>query len=125
MDLTGWVPIYGYRAAGELWLDWCHIGQRRFTGPFFSDTIDRVLGDPAALLFRHQTSIAQAQEWLGAHPGLQPAGFIFHMSRCGSTLVSQMLAAMPANRVLAEAPAIQTVLQAGPVDWLRTVVGLL
>lgn len=28
-------------------------------------------------------------------PGPEPSGFILHMSRCGSTLVTQMLAAVP------------------------------
>ena len=65
----------------------------------------------------------------------RPAGFIFHMSRCGSTLVAQMLAALPENRVLSEPTAINAVIRAALldaripratlVDWLRTVVGLL
>jgi len=38
---------------------------------------------------------------LRKNPGLgRPAVFIFHMSRCGSTLVSQMLASVPRNLVV-------------------------
>ena len=40
-----------------------------------------------------------------AEPGIDPTGFIFHLARCGSTLVSQMLAALPEHIVLSEAPA--------------------
>lgn len=135
MDLTGWTPIYSYFAAGQLMLDWCHTSRRRFTEPFFGDTIDRTMSDPAVRLFRHQTTIEQAREWGRGVPRLMPAGFVFHMSRCGSTLVSQMLAALPENRVLSEPSPLNNVIRAALLDeklprhtileWLRTVVGLL
>ena len=46
-----------------------------------------------------------------ARPSVPPAGFVFHMSRCGSTLVSQMLAAHREHIVISEAGPIDTVLQ--------------
>jgi hypothetical protein len=135
MDLTGWTPMYSYFAGGQLMLDWCHTGRRRFTESFFGDTIDQVTGDHAALLFRHRTTIEKAKEWSRHRPAMPPAGVIFHMSRCGSTLVAQMLAALPENRVLSEPTAINAVIRAALldvriprgtlVDCLRTVVGLL
>ncbi len=135
MDLTGWTPMYAYFARGQLMLDWCRTGRRRFTESFFGDTIDQVTRDPAALLFRHQTSIDEGREWMRQRRGLTPAGFVFHVSRCGSTLVSQMLAALPENRVLSEPTALNAVMRAALVDagipratlvdWVRTVVGLL
>jgi hypothetical protein len=45
------------------------------------------------------------------HDSLPPDGFIFHMSRCGSTLVAQMLAALPANIVISEAAPIDAIVQ--------------
>ena len=135
MDLTGWTPMYSYFAAGQLILDCCHTGRRRFTESFFGDTIDQVTRDQAALLFRHQTTVDEAKEWTRQRPGLSPAGFIFHISRCGSTLVSQMLAALPENRVLSEPTALNAVIRAALLDaripratlldWLRTAVRLL
>src|SRR4029077_6493953 len=66
---------------------------------------------------------------------LEPSGFIFHMSRCGSTLVSQMLAALPSNIVVSEASPIDTVVQAGrwrrdlsedrQARWLPPIIGAL
>ncbi len=135
MDLTGWTPMYSYFAGGQLMVDWCHTGRRRFTEAFFGDTIDQVTGDHAALLFRHRTTIDEARECSRYRPAMPPAGFIFHVSRCGSTLVAQMLAALAENRVLSEPTAINAVIRAAlldaripratMVDWLRTVVGLL
>jgi len=135
MDLTGWTPIYSYLAGGQLMLDWCYTGERRFTEPFFGDTVDQVNRDLAALLFRHQTTIEEASRRERRSPGMPPAGFIFHLSRCGSTLVSRMLAVLPENRVLSEPTALNTVMRAALLDesipratlldWLRTVVSLL
>jgi hypothetical protein len=55
--------------------------------------------------------MALVEEWARESPGLVPAGFVFHLSRCGSTLVSQMLAAVERNRVLSEPPALDDVLR--------------
>lgn len=135
MDLAGWTPIYTYFAAGRPVLDCCYTGARRFTEPFFGDTIDRLCRDPAVMLFRRQAPLDRAAEWLRLHPGLPPTGFIFHMSRCGSTLVARMLGSIPSNRVLSEPTALNGVLRAALLDSslpreahrerLRAVVNLL
>ncbi len=135
MNLAGWTPVYSYFASGQLMLDWCYTGQRRFTEPFFGDTVDVITRDPAALLFRHQTTMEEAAGWNSQHPGLSPSGFIFHMSRCGSTLTARMLAALPAHRVLSEPTPLNAVIRAALLDtavpratllhWLRTLVSLL
>jgi len=135
MNLTGWTPIYSYFADAQLMLDWCYTGARRFTEPFFGDTIDQVNRDLAALLFRHQTTFAEARDWERRNPGMPPDGFVFHMSRCGSTLVARALGALPENRVLSEPTAVNAVVRRALVDasiprgtlveWLRTVVSLL
>ncbi len=108
----GWVPIRVYWEQNAPFVDWCYMGEERFTAPFFSDTIERHLRLPANLLFRPQTPIETLAEWREARPGLPPKGFIFHMSRCGSTLVAQMLAALPRSIVISEAGPIDSVLRA-------------
>ncbi len=94
-------------------VDWCYLGDEHFTDPFFDQTIERVLRKPFSLLFRQQTPIDMLNEVAATDPGVRPTGFIFHMSRCGSTLVSQMLAALPQNVVISEAGPIDSVLRAG------------
>lgn len=133
--LDGWVPIRVYPEAGQLRVDWCHLGDTRFTEPFFNETIERRLRHPFALLFRHQTSLDALVERQASRPGLPLRGLVFHMSRCGSTLVSQMLAALPWCRVLSEAGPIDSVLRAHltlpgvsdetRISWLRAVVAAL
>ncbi len=132
--LAGWIPIRVYKRQARLFVDWCYLGSVRFTDPFFDQTIQHALRHPFNLLFRHQTPIEALGEWHAIQPGLPPAGFIFHMSRCGSTLVSQMLAALPENVVLSEAGPIESVLHADlqatvsddeRLAWLRWMVSAL
>jgi hypothetical protein len=105
----GWVPIRVYQRTSRTMVDWCFLGQERFSDPFFEETINRCLRHPFALLFRHQTPIEALEE---LEPLAPPSGFIFHMSRCGSTLVSQMLAAVPSNIVISEAVPLDDLLRA-------------
>jgi hypothetical protein len=93
-------------------LDWCYAGHIRPIDPFFDQTIEECLRHPFNLLFRQQTPIEVLGELHAARPGLSPTGFIFHMSRCGSTLITQMLAALPQNIVISEAGTIHAALGA-------------
>jgi hypothetical protein len=59
----------------------------------------------------------------------EPTGFIFHMSRCGSTLISRMLAAVERALVISEPEAVNDLLLPGPTKpvidqkrWLRGVI---
>ncbi|MBU8898533.1 sulfotransferase family protein [Corallococcus sp. M34] len=130
-----WVPIRVHGDAGGLEVDWCHLGPERFTAPFFDQTVEDRLRHPFALLFQHRTSIDALVERQRIRPGLPVRGLVFHMSRCGSTLLAQLLAALPRHVVLSEAGPVDTVLRAhrelpGLTDaqritWLQAVVAAL
>lgn len=134
-DLTGWMPIRVYWRDSRPVVDWGCIGARRLTEPFFEDTAGQCVRHPADLLFRHQTPLESLGEIARAQPALAPSGFIFHMSRCGSTLISQMLAASSRNIVISEATPIDTILRAHFRDpnisdeqraqWLQWMAGAL
>lgn len=138
MDTTrfdGWMPIRFYMRDARPYVDWCYRGTERLAEPFFDQTVERLLRRPFNLLFRHQTPIELLGELHESSPGLRPDGFIFHMSRCGSTLVAQMLASLAQNLVVSEAAPVDSVLRAGngeagvPDDeraaWLRRIIGAL
>jgi hypothetical protein len=127
-----WIPIRIFWSSDAPVVDWCWIGKRRLSEPFFDHTIDECFRLPFSALFRPQTSIDLLREQYESSPGLPPRGLIFHMSRCGSTLVSQMLAALPSTVVISEAGPIDSVLRAHlrespidderQIDWLRWLV---
>src|ERR1041384_7884431 len=88
-----------------------HLGGLRFTAPFFEQTIGQAMRHPFNLLFGHSSPLAEIAARADDMPELEPSGFIFHMSRCGSTVVSQMLAALPRNVVLSEPAPIDQILR--------------
>jgi hypothetical protein len=101
----GWLPARVRRDGAGLVLDWAYVGARRLTEPFYADSLAAARGDGAGPLV--STPLADLARWSDRQPSLEPTGLIFHMSRCGSTLASQMLAASRANIVVSEA---------GPID---------
>jgi hypothetical protein len=112
MPPDGWLPIRASWHAGELYAHWAYFGARRLREPFFEGDVRWSTAQPFNRLFRYVTAVDELPAWLVERPHLQPSGFIFHMSRCGSTLVSQMLAAVDSNIVVSEASPIDGVVQA-------------
>src|ERR1700676_286374 len=96
----GWSPIRFYWRDEQPMVDWCRTDDIRFKDSFFEQTITRAMRDPFRVLFRHQTPVETLGEIEAESPASAPTGFIYHMSRCGSTLVSQILAALPDRVVI-------------------------
>lgn len=90
-------------------VQWCDLSHVVFSEPFFNQTIARCLReDPSRLRFQTQLdALADLQE---ISPGLKPTGFIFHISKCGSTLVSQNLCTLPQNLVISEPAPMNSML---------------
>jgi hypothetical protein len=82
---------------------------------------------------RQATGIDVLEQLHRARPGLPLGGLIFHMSRCGSTLISRVLAANPDYVMLSEPPPLDEVLATGlrgaseeqRIGWLRAMVSAL
>jgi hypothetical protein len=133
--LRGWIPIYVsfYEESANVYL--AHSGDIRFTSPFFVEDVQRILRKPFNTLFRKRISLEDLAPIVESSPDIRPSGFIFHLSRCGSTLISQELASSTKNIVLSEAEPIDSVLSARlyhpwvtegmQVGWLRSIVGKL
>jgi len=131
LDLTDWVPVHiRWRAHGPA-VEWRWLDDVRFTEPFFDETVERALARPFSLVFPLETGIETLRE--AAAGAIPPAGFVYHLSRCGSTLVGQMLAASPRHLVLSEPPPVDAVLQSKlrgvppetRGDWLRALLAAL
>jgi len=132
---AGWLPIRVFWRDSMPLVDWCYFGNTRLTAPFFQDSVTEALRLPFNQAFRRETPIAELQEWRHASPGLEPTAFILHASRCGSTLVSQILACLDSHIVMSEPPMLDTILRARylepaidedvQVEWLRALVSSL
>lgn len=130
-SFRGWMPIRVWMSEDGPLVHWFRFPARAGADAYFSDTVARAAKRPFNLAFGRTTSIDDAMRVASEREAIVPAGFIFHMSRCGSTLVSKSLGLVPATHVIAEAGPINDVLTLSGIDdetriaWLRAIVTLL
>ncbi len=113
-DLSGWLPAKILWKAGEPTVVWRPLGPGQMLDPYFDDTLRTTAADPepegrtfyTPLSFLRDVAEAPAEE-----PGPTPSGFVFHGTRCGSTVVAQMLAASHEHLVLTESQPIDALLR--------------
>lgn len=112
----GALPFRVRHERGARWLDWCEIGAELaaepfFAEPFFDPAIDRHLrAEPRAL----RTTPLDILLELAAQPFSPPRALvIFHLSRCGSTLLTRILATLPQLAVFSEPAVLEAVLRGG------------
>jgi hypothetical protein len=107
-----WIPVKLAEVHGEPVCHWLYVEDKRFTQPFFSDTIQACRSLPDNTGFRdHIASLSLLPEWSMDLDTTGPDLFIFHISRCGSTLASQLLSLDPENIVFSEAPLLDEILR--------------
>jgi hypothetical protein len=129
-DLAAWTPIrVADHPSGPI-VDWCHLAGIGFDDPFLTETVQQALRHPFRLLFRHETPLDAVEALVDERPGLPIAGFVLHLSRCGSTLVTQALGDLPDVLTVSEPAAAGDVLlldapAAHQARWLRAVIGAL
>jgi hypothetical protein len=105
--LVDWTPVALNWEPPQPSIDWGDLRGIRFTEPFFQQTIERwARGNPRPLRRTGLDALAA----LDVAPAADPAGLIFHLSRCGSTLVSRLLSTLPGTLVISEPAPINTLL---------------
>jgi hypothetical protein len=111
-DFQGWLPIGITFADSGLSVRWIECGQRRLTEPFFPQTIRRLRTlDPPAR--ERVTSAGALLEHAKVLPSATPAVVIFHVSRCGSTLLTNALGVGQRVVVLSEARPVGALVNLG------------
>ena len=111
-DLARWTPIRFNLSAPTPTVDWADLTAERFIAPFFDQTVARwSTGPDAQPLVRTGLDALVA---LDREPSLNPAGLIFHLSRCGSTLMSRLLSTLPGVVVVAEPSPLNALLGLDP-----------
>ena len=109
-----WLPARSIDATPPAF-DWAWFGSRRLLASFYEDEVRNLANRPLNLLLRTRTTLESLLDGAQTDDSLPLAGLIFHMSRCGSTLLARMLAAVPDHIVASEPEPLDAVLQ-----WART-----
>jgi hypothetical protein len=94
-SMRDWFPV----ALDGQAVGWRHL-PGRFSEPFFGDTLRAQPREDRLVCHTPYDRLGEVGDTLA------PSVFIFHSSRCGSTLLAQMLAALPQCVVHSEPPAI-------------------
>lgn len=111
-DLARWTPIRFNFSGASPTVDWADLSAERFVEPFFDQTVARWSTGPRAQpLVRTGLDALLA---LDDEPSLDLAGMVFHLSRCGSTVVSRLLATVPGVVVIAEPSPLNALLGLDP-----------
>jgi len=105
-ELRSYFPIDAVIRDGKPQIEWLRMGEVAFTEPFFHQTVAKARQDNQPLF----TDLDALLRVASVGPALQPSGFIFHTSRCGSTVVANACRALDSTRVIAEAPVIDKLL---------------
>lgn len=105
----GWRPAWSVPAHAAPELDWAWFGDDHLTAPFYEASARRSLDRPFSAMFRTRTGLDAVIAGMPAAASA-PAGLIFHLTRCGSTLIAQMLASDPQHCVLSEPEPLEAVL---------------
>ncbi len=107
----GWLPARSVPGGTEPAFDWLWFGPGKLQLPFFEDEVRRAEAMPLNWLLRTRMSLADLVADCPRHPAPPVAGLIFHMSRCGSTLLAQMLGTVAGTVVTSEPEPLDGVLR--------------
>lgn len=108
-ELAKWTPVAIDLDSPTPSVEWGDFGSLRFTEPFFDEAVARWAATSRRRTVRTELD---ALAVLDQAPSLEPSGFIFHMSRCGSTLLTRLLQQISGCVVVSEPAIVNNVLLA-------------
>jgi hypothetical protein len=85
-QLRGWLPVDAVIDKGRPAIEWMDPGNVTFDEPFFHETVDRVKFQLKSRAVVTDLDFLLQMEKIC--DSVEPTGFIFHISRCGSTLLA-------------------------------------
>ena len=117
--MQGWLPVDAVVVNGRPGLLWLEMTDVSLSEPFFQQTVERVKKENNRReLFTEFDALLQLEKVLDSVP---PTGFIFHSSRCGSTLMANACRAITNSIVLSEANAFDKLIARFITDATDTV----
>ncbi|MDB5709330.1 MAG: aspartyl/asparaginyl beta-hydroxylase [Sphingomonas bacterium] len=106
-----WLPTAIVPTPQGAAISWTHFAGAPLQESFFESSARTAGCLPINRLLTKRSTLQSLIDAPVPDDALMPDGFIFHMSRCGSTLAAQMIAALPGSIVASEAAPIDGAVQ--------------
>jgi hypothetical protein len=130
--LSNWIPYKLIEKDNKVYFEWIYLDDIRYADPFFDETISKCRSHSNnSKPFKVVTSEKNLIDWSNELVSVELKSLIFHVSRCGSTMLSQCLATSSENVMISEAPIIDEILRCDLFDLdkkgilLKSVLALL
>jgi hypothetical protein len=138
-QFINWLPSRLFQQDGEIFLEWIYLWDIHFDKPFFDETLSQCRTENSIKGSEQKekriTPVGFLSEVGSKVKSVEPSLFIFHASRCGSTLTTQVLSIDKSTIVFPEYSIVDEILRANingqPVDvemrkeWLINLVKIM
>ncbi|WP_281232240.1 sulfotransferase family protein [Flavobacterium gelatinilyticum] len=110
--LFNWIPIKLIEIDNEIYFEWIYLSNVPFAEPFFDETLAKCKShEYNSKTIKLISTAENVIEWSKELVSVELKSLVFHVSRCGSTMLSQSLATSPENIMISEAPIVDQVLR--------------
>lgn len=130
--ILNWLPIKLIESENEVCFEWLYLSDIPFAEPFFEETIAKCRSHSYnSKPFKLISTAENLIDWSKELDCVELKSLVFHVSRCGSTMLSQSLATSSENIMVSEAPIIDDILRSDAFDadtksvLLKSVIRLL
>ncbi|MFD2940504.1 sulfotransferase family protein [Flavobacterium notoginsengisoli] len=110
--LFNWIPYKLIEKNDEVYFEWVYLSDLKITDPFFDETIAKCKShEYNSKKFKPVSSAENIIQWSSELISVDLKALVFHVSRCGSTMLSQSLATSSENIMISEAPIFDEILR--------------
>ncbi|KQB39211.1 sulfotransferase family protein [Flavobacterium aquidurense] len=110
--LFNWIPVNLIEKDNEIYFEWIYLADIKYAEPFFDETITKCKShDFNSKPFKVISTVDNLIDWSNDLISVELKSFVFHVSRCGSTMLSQSLATSLENVMISEAPIIDQIVR--------------
>jgi hypothetical protein len=112
MELKNWYPVSLSKDLDKYLCRWIYFANTPLTDPFFEESWSKVMSHQInSKSFKIWSSLEMMHQWSREMESIPPKAIIFHASRCGSTLLAQLLGLSTKHISLAEVPFFDDLLR--------------
>ncbi|WP_264534731.1 sulfotransferase family protein [Flavobacterium sp. N1736] len=115
--LANWIPYKLIEKDNKVYFEWIYLADIKYAEPFFDETISKCRSHPNnSRPFKVITTVENLLDWSNELISVELKSLVFHVSRCGSTMLSQSLATSAENIMISEVPIIDEILRSKKFD---------